>query len=362
MTETKKVQKSDGSMQDLELDKVTKRIENHSSDLEVIPTDVAIKTLQGVYDGIKTSEIDDLISETAAAMIIQHPDYSTLAARIKVSRLHKQTGGFKVATEALSKTGILNKSYYSYVCNSYEALESIIDYSQDFKYEYFGLCTLLRSYLLKVDGTIVERPQDMLLRCAITVTQPKTIGAIKATYKALSEGYYTHATPTLFNAGTKNQQLASCFLVAMEDDSIAGIFNTIKECALISKGAGGIGVHAHNVRPNGSPIKSTNGKSNGLIPFLKIFNETARSVDQGGGKRKGSFAVYLEPWHADIEHFLELRKNTGAEEFRARDLFYALWVCDLFMQRVEDDGDWTLMSERECPGLSDVYGTEFEKL
>ena len=221
----------------------------------------------------------------------------------------------------------------------------------------------MRAYLLKYEDKVIERPQDLWMRVALTISGDEfDYENTRYTYTALSKGYYSHATPTLFNSGLKMQQLSSCFLIAMENDSIEGIFNTVKDCALISKTAGGIGLHAHNIRASGSRIKSTNGKSNGLIPFLKIFNETARSVDQGGGKRKGSFAVYLEPWHADIEHFLELRKNTGAEEFRARDLFYALWIPDLFMKRVENDEIWTLMSEHECPGLSDNYGEEFEKL
>jgi ribonucleoside-diphosphate reductase alpha subunit len=246
---------------------------------------------------------------------------------------------------------------------SAEDIESIIDYDRDYNFDYFAFTTLIRAYLLKFENKTIERPQDLWMRVALTVSGDAfNFDKVKETYDSLSNGYYTHATPTLFNSGLKMQQLSSCFLIGMEDDSIEGIFNTIKDCALISKTAGGIGMHAHNIRGSGSRIKSTNGKSNGLIPFLKIFNETAKSVDQGGGKRKGSFAVYLEPWHADIEQFLELRKNTGAEEFRARDLFYALWIPDLFMKRVEDDGDWTLMSEHECPGLSDVYGNEFVKL
>jgi ribonucleoside-diphosphate reductase alpha subunit len=246
---------------------------------------------------------------------------------------------------------------------SAEDIESIIDYDRDYNFDYFAFTTLIRAYLLKFENKTVERPQDLRMRVALTVSGDAfNFDQVKETYDSLSNGYYTHATPPLFNSGLKMQQLSSCFLIGMEDDSIEGIFNTIKDCALISKTAGGIGMHAHNIRGSGSRIKSTNGKSNGLIPFLKIFNETAKSVDQGGGKRKGSFAIFVEPWHADIVSFLDLKKNTGKEEDRARDLFYALWIPDLFMKRVEENGEWTLMCPNECPGMSDVYGDEFETL
>ena len=355
--------KRDGSKQNVSLDAVTERVINMSEGLNVDPILVSQKAVAGLHDGIKTTEIDAFLSETAASMIPEHPDYSSIASRIKADSLHRETSGFRVATQQLYDDGLLNDTYFNKVMDNIEAIESIIDYKRDMRFDYFGLTTLMKAYLLKVNDKIVERPQDMWMRTVLTVTDAAfDLETVKETYDLISEGYYTHATPTLFNSGLKMQQLSSCFLVSMEDDSIDGIFNTLKDTALISKTAGGIGLHAHNIRAHGSPIKSTNGKSNGLIPFLKIFNETARSVDQGGGKRKGSFAIYLEPWHADIEHFLELRKNTGAEEFRARDLFYALWVCDLFMKRVEEDGDWTLMSEYECPRLSDTYGKEFEEL
>jgi ribonucleoside-diphosphate reductase alpha subunit len=317
----------------------------------------------GLYNEITSTEIDTYLAETAASLTVEHPDYSYLAARIKANSLHKDTPGFIIATKNLFDDGLLREEYYNKVMASAEDIESIIDYDRDYNFDYFAFTTLIRAYLLKFENKTIERPQDLWMRVALTVSGDAfNFDKVKETYDSLSNGYYTHATPTLFNSGLKMQQLSSCFLIGMEDDSIEGIFNTIKDCALISKTAGGIGMHAHNIRGSGSRIKSTNGKSNGLIPFLKIFNETAKSVDQGGGKRKGSFAVYLEPWHADIEQFLELRKNTGAEEFRARDLFYALWIPDLFMKRVEDDGDWTLMSEHECPGLSDAYGNEFVKL
>ena len=357
------VTKRDGSIELVSLDKITNRVSVLSTGLSIDPIIVAQKAIPGLFNEITTTEIDNYLAETAAALTVEHPDYSNLAARIKANALHKETPGFVIANKLLFEDGLLSQEYYSKVKDNTERIESIIDYDQDYNFDYFALTTLMRAYLLKYQGKVIERPQDLWMRVALTIASDEfSYEKVKHTYSALSRGYYTHATPTLFNSGLKMQQLSSCFLIAMEDDSIEGIFNTIKDCALISKTAGGIGLHAHNIRASGSRIKSTNGKSNGLIPFLKIFNETARSVDQGGGKRKGSFAVYLEPWHADIEQFLELRKNTGTEEFRARDLFYALWIPDLFMKRVEEDGDWTLMSEHECPGLSDHYGLEFEKL
>ncbi|PPR47560.1 MAG: Ribonucleoside-diphosphate reductase 1 subunit alpha [Alphaproteobacteria bacterium MarineAlpha5_Bin9] len=357
------VSKRNGSKEPVSLEKISNRVSVLSTGLSIDPITVAQKAIPGLYNEITTTEIDSYLAETAAALTVEHPDYSILAARIKANSLHKHTPGFIIASKLLFEDGLLNEDYYNKVVEHEEDIESIIDYDRDYNFDYFALTTLTRAYLLKYENKTVERPQDLWMRVALTVIGKEySYDKLKRTYSALSNGYYTHATPTLFNSGLKMQQLSSCFLIAMEDDSIEGIFNTIKDCALISKTAGGIGMHAHNIRGGGSRIKSTNGKSNGLIPFLKIFNETARSVDQGGGKRKGSFAVYLEPWHADIEQFLELRKNTGAEEFRARDLFYALWIPDLFMKRVEEDKDWTLMSENECPGLSDTYGNEFEKL
>ena len=357
------VAKRDGTKEPVSLDKITNRISVLSTGLSIDPIIVAQKAIPGLYNDITSTEIDNYLAETAAALTVEHPDYSYLAARIKSNALHKETPGFIIATKNLFNDGLLKEDYYKKVLENSEAIESIIDYDKDYSFDYFALTTLIRAYLLKFENKTIERPQDLWMRVALTVSSNAfDFEKLKKTYNNLSNGFYTHATPTLFNSGLKMQQLSSCFLIGMEDDSIEGIFNTIKDCALISKTAGGIGMHAHNIRAGGSRIKSTNGKSNGLIPFLKIFNETAKSVDQGGGKRKGSFAVYLEPWHADIEKFLELRKNTGAEEFRARDLFYALWVPDLSMKRDEDDEDWTLMSEHKCPGLSDCYGVEFEKL
>ncbi|XP_057181402.1 ribonucleoside-diphosphate reductase large subunit-like [Triplophysa rosa] len=311
-------------------------------------------------------EIYQLISTTCAAMSLEHPDYSKIASNAQVELLHKSTPGFIEATKTLYKNGLLNESYYNTVIENQKFIEETINYQKDFRFDFFGISTLQKAYLLKDYKVTIERPQDLFMRVAITVSNKPTElfnkEKTKKTYNMISDGYYTQATPTLFNSGLKVQQLSSCFLIANESDSIEGIFNTIKDCALISKTAGGIGVHCHNIRAAKSIIKSTNGESGGLIPFLKIFNETARCVDQGGGKRKGSFVIYLEPWHADIEAFLELRKNIGAEEFRARDLFYALWVPDLFMQRVINDENWTLMSPDTAEGLSDVYGDEFNKL
>ena len=357
------VTKRDGTKEPVSLDKITNRVSVLSTGLSIDPIIVAQKAIPGLYNDITSTEIDNYLAETAAALTVEHPDYSYLAARIKSNALHKETPGFIIATKNLFDDGLLKEDYYKKVIENADAIESIIDYDRDYSFDYFALTTLIRAYLLKFENKTIERPQDLWMRVSLTVSSNDfDIDKVKETYNTISNGFYTHATPTLFNSGLKMQQLSSCFLIGMEDDSIEGIFNTIKDCALISKTAGGIGMHAHNIRAGGSRIKSTNGKSNGLIPFLKIFNETAKSVDQGGGKRKGSFAVYLEPWHADIEKFLELRKNTGAEEFRARDLFYALWIPDLFMKRVENDENWTLMSEHECPGLSDNYGEKFEEL
>jgi len=357
------VTKRDGTKEAVSLDKITNRISVLSTGLSIDPIIVAQKAIPGLYNDITSTEIDNYLAETAAALTVEHPDYSYLAARIKANALHKETPGFVIATRNLFNDGLLKEEYYKKVIENADQIEAIIDYDRDYSFDYFALTTLIRAYLLKFENKTIERPQDLWMRVALTVScNTFNLKKLQETYNALSNGIYTHATPTLFNSGLKMQQLSSCFLIGMEDDSIEGIFNTIKDCALISKTAGGIGLHAHNIRAGGSRIKSTNGRSNGLIPFLKIFNETAKSVDQGGGKRKGSFAVYLEPWHADIEKFLELRKNTGAEEFRARDLFYALWIPNLFMKRVENDDDWTLMSEHECPGLSDNYGEKFEKL
>lgn len=355
--------KRNGESQPVSLNKITNRVAVLAADLNVDPILVSQSAVAGLHDGITTEEIDNFLSETAASLTTDHPDYAIIAGRIKVDGLHKSTGGIKHATEILFKANMVNEHHYNKVMDNIDAIEEIINYDLDYTFDYFALTTLMRAYFLQVDDKPAERPQDLWMRCALTVTgNGFDYDKVKTTYDHLSQGYYTHATPTLFNSGTNLQQLSSCFLLAMEDDSIEGIFNTMKDCALISKTAGGIGLHVHNIRANGARIKSTGGKSNGLVPFLKVLNETVRAVDQGGGKRKGVAAVYLEPWHGDIEAFLDLRKNTGAEEFRTRDLFLAMWIPDLFMKRVEADESWTLMSQDTCPNLSDTSGAEFEKL
>lgn len=328
------------------------------------------KVINGMYDGIKTTELDDLAAETCAYMNIIHPQYSVLAARIAISNLHKETTHdvLETATKLYNykdKAGncaaLLSERVFKIYQERHEEIQKVIDYSRDFEYDFFGFKTLERGYLLKVEGKIVERPQHLLMRVAIGIHHEDLKRAFE-TYDLMSKRYFTHATPTLFNAGTGKPQMSSCFLLHMKGDSIEGIYDTLKQCALISKSAGGIGLSVSNIRAKDSYIKGTNGISNGLVPMLKVFNYTARYVDQGGGKRKGSFAVYLEPWHADIFEFLLLKKNHGKEELRARDLFYAMWTPDLFMKRVVEDGDWTLMCPNECPGLVDSWGEEFEKL
>lgn len=335
------------------------------------PTLVAQKVIQGVFPGVTTIQLDELAAETAAYMTSIHPDYSTLAARICASNLHKNTR--KSFSETISilyhakhpKTGtsasLISSDVYSWVQENASKLDAVIVYERDFEYDYFGFKTLEKSYLLKVDGKIVERPQHMLMRTAVGIHLNDLEAAIE-TYDLMSRRVFTHATPTLFNAGTPKPQMSSCFLLTMKEDSIAGIYETLSMCAKISKYAGGIGLAVSDIRAHGSYISGTNGHSNGLVPMLRVFDSTARYVDQGGGKRKGSFAIYLEPWHADIESFLELKKNNGKEEMRARDLFYALWVNDLFMQRVEKDKDWTLFCPKEAPGLTDTYGEAFRVL
>jgi ribonucleoside-diphosphate reductase alpha subunit len=333
-------------------------------------TSLAMKVIDQLYDGITTMQIDELSSEQCASMSSVHPDYSVLAGRIMISNHHKDTNHSFVKTvkklyNNIDKKGVssplVSSELHQFVVSNSKLIEDICDYSRDYLIDYFGFKTLQKSYLIRQNAKVVERPQHMWLRVSIGI-HGTNIEKIKETYELLSKKYMTHATPTLFNAGTSRPQLSSCYLLAMEDDSIDGIYNTLKDCALISKWAGGVGLHIHNVRASGSHINGTNGSSNGIVPMLKVFNNTAKYVDQGGGKRNGSFAIYLEPWHADIEKFLQLRKNHGDEELKARDLFYALWVPDLFMKRIKEDGLWTLMCPNECPGLSDVYGDEFEKL
>ena len=365
--------KRDGRKEAVKFDKITARIIKMCYGLDplVSPEAVAMKVIEGIYDGVTTTVLDNLAAEVAAAKTIDHPDYALLASRIAVSNLHKETKkSFSDVMEDLykyidPKTGqrasLIADDVYEVISNNRELLDSSIIYDRDFRYDYFGFKTLTRSYLLKLDGQIVERPQQMLMRVAVGIHKTDIQAALK-TYNLMSEGWFTHATPTLFNSGTPKPQMSSCFLLTMKEDSISGIYDTLRSCAQISQSAGGIGLAIHDIRATGSYIKGTNGTSNGIVPMLRVFNDTARYVDQGGGKRKGSFAMYLEPWHADVFDFLDLKKNHGKEEQRARDLFYALWIPDLFMQRVKDNGNWTLMCPHECPGLSETHSAEFEAL
>ncbi|MBD66475.1 MAG: ribonucleoside-diphosphate reductase subunit alpha [Halobacteriovoraceae bacterium] len=363
-----------GKKEPVKFDKITLRIQKLTYGLNtefVDAMEVAKRTIQGLFDGITTEELDNLSAEVAAYMTSTHPDYARLAGRIAVANLHRKTSD--TYTDTLDKlyhyenptTGekmpAISKELYDFAMEHKDRIGAELAYSRDFEYDYFGFKTLERSYLLRVDGKIVERPQHMLMRVALGIHTNDIEAAIE-TYHLLSEKWFTHATPTLFNAGTNKPQMSSCFLLSMKDDSIAGIYDSLKDCALISQSAGGIGLSIHNIRAKGTFIKGTNGYSNGIVPMLRVFNDTARYVDQGGGKRKGSFAIYLEPWHADIFDFLELKKNHGKEELRARDLFYALWVNDLFMERVESEKEWSLFCPKEAPGLADCYGEEFRKL
>lgn len=365
--------KRDGHKESVKFDKITARVTKLCYSLNPIvdPVKIAMKVIEGVYDSVTTSELDNLAAEIAASNATTHPDYALLASRIAVSNLHKNTKkSFSQTIHDLytyvdPKTnlgaGLIADDVYKIIQDNAPLLDSTIIYDRDFNFDYFGFKTLERSYLLKLHGKVAERPQHLFMRVAVGIHKENLEEAIK-TYNMMSEGWFTHATPTLFNAGTPKPQMSSCFLIQMQSDSIDGIYNTLKQTALISQSAGGIGLSIHNVRAKGSYIKGTNGTSNGIVPMLKVFNDTARYVDQGGGKRKGSFAIYLEPWHADVYEFLDLRKNHGKEEARARDLFYALWIPDLFMKRVKEDSTWTLMCPSECPGLSDTYGAEFEAL
>ncbi|MEB0260591.1 MULTISPECIES: ribonucleoside-diphosphate reductase subunit alpha [unclassified Mucilaginibacter] len=366
------VSKRDGRKESVKFDKITARIEKLCYGFNLVdPIDVAKKVIEGLFDGVTTSELDNLAAETAASLTTKHPDYALLASRIAVSNLHKNTT--KSFSETMKrmyeyvdkKTGknaaLLADDVYEIIRENADILDSSIIYDRDFGFDYFGFKTLEKSYLLKVDGKIAERPQHLFMRVSVGIHKEDIESAIK-TYHLMSERWFTHATPTLFNAGTPKPQMSSCFLLTMKDDSIEGIYDTLKQTAKISQSAGGIGLSIHNVRATGSYISGTNGTSNGIIPMLKVFNDTARYVDQGGGKRKGAFAIYLEPWHADIFEFLDLRKNHGKEEMRARDLFYALWVSDLFMRRVEANEEWTLFCPHEAPGMADCHGKEFEEL
>ena len=366
--------KRDKRKESVKFDKITARIEKLSYGLNtkyVKTIEIAKKVIDGLYDGVSTQELDELAAETAATLTTKHPDYAILAARISISNLHKTTSKSfsntmkRLYTYINPKTGknasLLSKEVYGIINKNAALLDSSIIYDRDFSYDYFGFKTLQKSYLLKLDSVVVERPQHLLMRVAIGIHKEDIDAAIE-TYNLLSEKWFTHATPTLFNAGTPKPQLSSCFLLTMKDDSIDGIYDTLKQCAKISQSAGGIGLSIHNVRATGSYINGTNGISNGIIPMLRNFDMTARYVDQGGGKRKGSFAIYLEPWHSDIFEFLQLKKNHGKEELRARDLFYAMWIPDLFMKRVESNEDWSLFSPDEAQDLHETYGDDFEKL
>jgi ribonucleoside-diphosphate reductase alpha chain len=365
--------KRNGRKESVKFDKVTARIEKLSYSLSSLidPIDVAKKVVEGIYDGVSTTELDNLAAETAASLTTKHPDYALLASRIAISNLHKNTTkSFSDTMRMLyeyvdPKTGLnaslIAEDVWKVIEANAELLDSTIIYDRDFGFDYFGFKTLEKSYLLKLDGKIVERPQHMFMRVAIGIHKHDVESAV-ITYNLMSERWFTHATPTLFNAATPKPQMSSCFLLSMQDDSIDGIYDTLKQTAKISQSAGGIGLAIHNVRATGSYISGTNGTSNGIVPMLKVYNDTARYVDQGGGKRKGAFAIYLEPWHADVFEFLDLRKNHGKEEMRARDLFYALWIPDLFMKRVEENGDWSLFCPHEAPGLHECWGEAFEAL
>ena len=367
------VVKRDGRKEPMMFDKITARVRKLCYGLNglVDPVKVAMRVIEGLYDGVTTSELDNLAAEIAATMTTTHPDYAKLAARISVSNLHKNTKkSFSETMKDLyeyvnprtgKKAPLLSDEVFKVISENAEKLDSTIIYNRDFGYDYFGFKTLERSYLLKINGKIAERPQHMLMRVAVGI-HLDDLDSVVETYELMSKKYFTHATPTLFNSGTPKPQMSSCFLLAMKDDSIDGIYDTLKQTAKISQSAGGIGLSIHNIRATGSYIAGTNGTSNGIVPMLRVFNDTARYVDQGGGKRKGSFAIYVEPWHADIFDFLDLKKNHGKEEMRARDLFYAMWIPDLFMKRVEADGEWTLMCPNECPGLFNSHSEEFEAL
>jgi len=366
------VTKRSGEKENMMFDKIIARIKKIGTkhDLQVNYTNLAMKVIDQLYDGISTSQIDILTAEQCASLTTTHPDYGVLASHILISNHQKNTNGdfcenirrlYEFKDIHGKKHPMVSEELYKITEKYGTQIQNMIDYDRDYLFNYFGFKTLERAYLMKINGAIVERPQDMWMRVSIGI-HGSNIEKVQTTYNNMSNLFFTHATPTLFNAGTPRPQLSSCYLQAMESDSIDGIYNTLKDCAKISKWAGGIGLHIHNIRGSGTHIRGTNGTSNGIVPMLRVFNNTARYVDQGGGKRNGSFAIYLEPWHSDIEDFLQMRKNHGDEEKKARDLFYALWIPDLFMKRVKENGQWTLMCPDECPGLSDIYGDEFEAL
>ena len=363
-----------GEREDVRFDAILEKLSSLTEGLDpdwIDPAQLTKLTIEGLYDGVSTRELDQLAAETAASLASHHPDYSRLAARICVDDLHRSTKDkFTdvvrdlrefIDPESKKHAPLISEEVFEIIMKNADVLDNHIDYKRDYNYDYFGFKTLERSYLLRLNGEIAERPQHMLMRVAVGIHHGDIEKALQ-TYDLMSQGYFTHATPTLFNSGTPTPQMSSCFLLTMQEDSLVGIYDTLKQCALISKSAGGIGLSIHHIRSKGSYIKGTNGESNGIVPMLRVFNDTARYVDQGGGKRKGSIAIYLEPWHPDILAFLDLRKNHGKEELRARDLFYALWTPDLFMERVQENAEWSFFCPNECPGLQDAYGDEFKKL
>ena len=370
-----RVLKRSGEYEDVSFDKILNRIKalsqnkEFSQKLKIDETLVAQKVVKEIFDGVKTSELDELSSQISMSMYSAHPDFKILASRIAVSNLHKNTlNTFSEKIEIMYnyeadniKKPLIANYLYELVQNNKEIIDSVIDYTKDYDYDFFGIKTLEKSYLYKINNKVIERPQDMLMRVSLSIHRNDLDLAFK-NYKLMSDHYFTHATPTLYNAGSRREQFASCFLLTMQEDSIKGIYKTLSDCAQISKHAGGIGLSVHDIRGVDSYISGTNGNSNGLVPMLRVFNDTARYVDQGGGKRNGSFAIYLEPWHSDVFEFIELKKNHGNELERARDLFYALWIPDLFMKMVKEDGEWCLFCPNECKGLSDVWGEEFETL
>ena len=375
-----RVTKRDGELQEVAFDKILERVKKlgQEAGIHINFSSLVMKVIDQLYDKIPTAKIDELAAEQCASLSTNHPDYATLSARIIISNHQKNTDNvfsnvmkrlYEFTDSKGQNKSLVSQKLWDFTERYSEQLNQMIDDERDYLIDYFGFKTLERAYLFRVDNKIVERPQHMWMRVAIGIhgdlnneNQEETLRLVKETYDLMSQKFFTHATPTLFNAGTPRPQMSSCYLIAMEDDSIDGIFNTLKDCAHISKWAGGIGLHIHNIRAKGSHIQGTNGTSNGLVPMLRVFNNTARYVDQGGNKRNGSFAIYLEPWHADVEDFLELKKNHGDEELKARDLFYALWICDLFMERVKENSKWSLLCPHECPGLSDVYGDNFKEL
>ena len=375
-----RVTKRDGELQEVAFDKILERVKKlgQEAGIHINFSSLVMKVIDQLYDTIPTAKIDELAAEQCASLSTNHPDYATLSARIIISNHQKNTDNvfsnvmkrlYEFTDSKGQNKSLVSQKLWDFTEHYSDQLNKMIDDERDYLIDYFGFKTLERAYLFRVNNTIVERPQHMWMRVAIGIhgdlnneNQEETLRLVKETYDLMSQKFFTHATPTLFNAGTPRPQMSSCYLIAMEDDSIDGIFNTLKDCAHISKWAGGIGLHIHNIRAKGSHIQGTNGTSNGLVPMLRVFNNTARYVDQGGNKRNGSFAIYLEPWHADVEDFLELKKNHGDEELKARDLFYALWICDLFMERVKDNSKWSLLCPHECPGLSDVYGDKFKEL